>query len=300
MELSELIMTHQTLLVTGASGKLGRKTIDFLLEAGQPAEKIIATTRNVSGLGDLAEKGVLVRHADFNQPQTLENAFAGADRLALISTDAIDPGSDRVAQHTAAVKAAAASGVKHIVYTSLPFPDTSRISFAADHFGSEKAIFESGLAYTILRNSWYQENLLGGLPQAFAQGALTTAAGDGRQTFIAHEDCARALAAALMAETSGSAIYTLTGSDAHTVDELAAMASEAAGKPLSVRQVSEETLRSELNTAGLPPFVVELMVSVDANIREGGFSETTDDYEKLTDRKPKRIETFFAENKTAF
>lgn len=293
-------MTEQTLLVTGASGKLGKETIAALLEAGVAPEKIIATSRDISRLSDYAAKGITVRQADFDKPETLAEAFKGADRIAIISTDAIHPGADRARQHSNAVAAAKQAGAKHIVYTSMPDPANSKISFAPDHLASEKAVIASGLPYTILRNSWYQENLLMSLPGDFERGVWATAAGDGKQTHIAHKDCAQALAAALSADSSESRIYTLTGSESLTLDEIASLASEIVGKPLKVVKISEDELRQGLAPAGLPPFVVDLLISTDANIRAGGFDIVTDDFEKLTGRKPRTLRAFFEANKAAF
>lgn len=293
-------MTDNTILVTGASGKLGRETLDILLASGKAADQIIATTRTVEKLADYAKKGVDVRRADFNDPASLAEAFAGAARIAIISTDAIDPGSDRVAQHAAAVEAAKKAGAEHLVYTSLPDPEHSKISFAPDHLGSEKAVIASGLSYTILRNSWYQENLLMSLPHAFSQGVWASAAGDGKQSFIGHEDCARAIVAALLSDSDENSILTLNDGDSRTVEDIAVLASEITGKPLKVDHISSETLREGLAAAGLPPFVIDLSVSADENIRAGGFNIVNDDFERLTGRKPRPLRAFFEENKAAF
>ncbi|TNB47370.1 SDR family NAD(P)-dependent oxidoreductase [Martelella lutilitoris] len=293
-------MTDTKVLVTGASGKLGRETLDSLLASGKAPDQIIATTRTVEKLADYAKKGVDVRRADFNDPASLAAAFAGAARIAIISTDAIDPGSDRVVQHAAAVEAAKKAGADHLIYTSLPDPEHSKISFAPDHLGSEKAIIASGLAYTILRNSWYQENLLMSLPHAFSQGVWASAAGNGKQSFIGHADCARAVAAALLSESGESRILTLNDGESHTVDEIAALASSVTGKPLKVEHISADALREGLAGAGLPPFVVDLSVSADENIRVGGFDIVNDDFERLTGMKPRSLRAFFEENKAAF
>lgn len=293
-------MPETKLLVTGASGQLGRETLEALIENGVAPEKIIATTRDPSKLSDMANRGIEVRRADFSQPETLDAAFKGASRIAVISTDAIAPGTDRITQHMNAISAAVKAGVKRVVYTSMPDPAHSKISFAPDHLASEKAVYESGLTYTILRNSWYQENMLMNLPQAFASGIWATAAGDGKQTHIGHDDCARALAAALTAEDNDNHIYTLTGPESFTMEEIASIARDVIGKPLEVKQVSEDALRGGLEAAGLPGFVVALSVSTDANIRAGGFDLVTSDFETLTGRKPRSLRAFFEANKAAF
>ncbi|TPW33155.1 SDR family oxidoreductase [Martelella alba] len=293
-------MSDTKLLVTGASGKLGREVLDQLLASGVTPANIIATTRDPSKLGDYAARGITIRAADFDKPETLHAAFEGADRLAIISTDTLGPDAHRIIQHGNAVAAAKAAGVSHIIYTSMPGPETSKISFAHEHLGSEKAVKDSGLAYTILRNAWYQENLLMSLPNAFASGAWVSAAGDGKQNLVAHEDCAAALAAALAADTTESATYTLTGPEALTIPDIANLASEIVGKPLAVQPVSTEALAEGLGKSGLPAFIVDLLVSTDANIAAGGFDIRTDDFETLTGRKPKSLKAFFESNKAAF
>ncbi len=140
----------QTLLVTGAAGQLGRRVVEYLLE--RKAGPIIATTRDPSKLADLAAKGVEVRAADFDKPEALGPAFAGADRLLLISTDAVYVPGQRLAQHKAAISAAEKVGVKHIVYTSLPSPKPNSESIIEDdHFWTEQAIAASSMSWTFMR-----------------------------------------------------------------------------------------------------------------------------------------------------
>lgn len=191
--------TDRTLFVTGASGHLGRRVIELLLEKN--AGKIVAGTRTPEKLADLAARGVVVRHADFEDPKSLEAAFAGADRVLIVSTDAIDRPGRRIAQHRAAVAAAVRAGVKHAVYTSMPNPETSPVTFAPDHLGTEQALKSSGLTYTILRNCWYTEYLVPGLAAAVAAGKLISATGNGGAPYVTREDCAQAAAAALASMT---------------------------------------------------------------------------------------------------
>jgi len=188
-----------TLLVTGASGHLGRRAAEILLET--KAGKVIAGTRDPSKIADLAAKGAEIRKVDFDDP-ALADAFKGVDRLLLISTDALDTPGKRLKQHKAAIEDAKKAGVKHIVYTSMPKPEPgSPIPFAPDHYGTEQALAESGIGWTVLRNSWYQENLFHSLPQVLASGKWFSAAGDGKVAHVSREDAAYAAAAALAAAT---------------------------------------------------------------------------------------------------
>ncbi|MCO6187233.1 SDR family oxidoreductase [Rhizobium sp. L1K21] len=288
------------LLVTGASGKLGKSAVTLLLANGVAPGDIIATTRDPSKLADLAAKGVDVRAADFDDPASLSAAFAGAERLALISTDALDVPGKRLKQHQAAVNAAKAAGVKHIVYTSMPNPGPeSRITFAPDHRGTEEAIKASGLTYTILRNSWYNENLFMSLPSALQSGKWFTSTNGGRLAYIAHVDCAAALAAALASDNTSSEVLTMTGPQSLSYAEIAALASEATGKPIEVINLTDDQLAEGMKAAGVPEFMLPFMLGIEANVREGHFDLVTDDFEKLTGKKPSPLKDFLVANKDA-
>ena len=287
------------LLVTGASGHLGRLVLDQLLVNGVAASDIIATTRDVSKLAGYATKGIEVRKADYSEPASLPAAFDGADRLVLISTDALDDKGTRIKQHQDAVAAAKAAGVKHIVYTSLPSPENSKVIFAADHRLTEDAIKASGLGYTILRNTWYQENMFMNLPQVLASGHWYTSAGDGKIAHVARADCAAAIAAALASDSSENAIYTLTGSEGRTTAEIAALASEVTGKPIEVVQLSDEQLAGGMKAAGVPEFLIPTLISFEVATREGQLGALTNHVEKLTGRKPAPFRAFFEASKAA-
>jgi NAD(P)H dehydrogenase (quinone) len=288
------------LLVTGASGHLGRGIIEHLVKDRKvPGKRIIAVTRDPSRLGDFAARGIDVRQGDLSDRGSLEKAFAGADRVLVISTDTAPGSGERVKQHEAAVAAAKAAGASRVLYTSLPNPDVSVISFAFEHLGSEKAVKESGLPYTIFRNSWYHENLFMSLPQALKTGQWFSAAGDGRVAYGARDDFAAAIAAGLASDEADSKIYTLTGPKAFSTAEVAELASGILGKPVGVVPVTDEQLATGLRQAGLPEPVVRMIVSIDANTRAGHIDIVTDAIETLSGRKPQSLRTFLETNKAA-
>ncbi|AJD41747.1 SDR family oxidoreductase [Rhizobium sp. SEMIA 4085] len=290
----------ETILVTGAAGQLGRRVIHHLLETYKvPAGSIIAATRDPAKLASLAAKGVATRKADFDDAASLEAAFRGVDRLLIISTDALAVPGQRLTQHKAAVEAAAKAGVKHIAYTSMPSPDKSLVTFAPDHLGTENAIKAAGVPYTIIRNAWYFDNYLHGMPHNLQSGSWYTASGDGKVSNISREDCALAIAAALASATGESATYTLTGSQSLTADEIAAGIAAAVGKPLQAVKVSDEQLGQSMRGAGLPDFVADMLVSADANIRAGNFDLLTDDFRALTGKQTQKLDDFFVANKAA-
>ncbi len=284
-----------TFLVTGANGKLGRHVTQLLLDA--KAGTVIAASRDPSKLADLAALGAQTRSADFDNPASLAQAFKGVDRLLLISTDSMAPGQ-RLAQHAAAIAAAKQAGVGHVVYTSMPKPETSAVSFASDHLGTENTLKASGLAYTILRNSWYQENLMLGLPPALKSGQWYSAAGNGKIPHIAHADCARAAAAALI-QAPANQTFTLTGPELLTTQQIAALASAATGKPLAVIELTDEDLAEGMKHAGVPDALIPMLVSFDTNTRQDGFDVLTNDVETLTGQKPTTLQAFFAANAQA-
>jgi NAD(P)H dehydrogenase (quinone) len=288
------------LLVTGASGKLGRGVIEHLIaDRNVSAKDIIAVTRDPAKLVELAAQGVEVRRGDLDDAGSLASAFAGADRVLVISTDTAPGSGERIKQHSAAVAAAKAAGASRVLYTSLPKPDVSVISFAFEHLGSEKAVIESGLAYTVFRNGWYSENLFMSLPQALKSGQWFTSAGEGRLAYGARDDLAAAIAGGLASDDKENRIYTLTGPQLFATAEIADLVSKALGKPLTVVQITDEQLAAGLRQHGLPEPVVDMIVSIDANTRGGFLDLVTGDVEKLSGRKSQTLKSFLENNKAA-
>jgi len=282
----------RTLLVTGAAGKLGRLTLEALI--GSTGDRLIAGTRDPARLADL---GVEARRIDFDDSDSLDAGFAGVDRLLIISTDAIDRPGRRLEQHARAITAARRAGVGHIVYTSMPKPEPgSAIVFAPDHYGTEQAIKASGLPYTILRVSWYQENLLMSLPNALKSGQWFSAAGQGKVSHVAREDVARAAAAALASHASASRTYDITSGEAFTTEEIAAVAAKATGKPLQVVHVTDEQLIGGLQAHGVPAPMAAFIACFDANTRLGGLTAPTDAVLELTGRAPRKLQTYLTEH----
>ena len=288
------------LLVTGAAGQLGQRVVHHLLETYKVAPSdIVAATRSPEKLASLASKGVITRKADFDDAASLEAAFAGIDRLLIISTDSLDTPGKRLSQHKAAIAAAKTAGVKHILYTSMPSPDKSLVTFAPDHLGTEEAIKASGLAYTILRDAWYMDNFMMSLPHNLAGGKWYTSTAGGKVPYISREDCALAIAAALAADATDSKTYTLTGSTSYSIRDVASTVTAVTGRPLEVVDVTDEQLAGGMTSAGLPKFLVDMLVSADANIRAGNFDALTGDFTTLTGKEPQTLRSFVEEKKAA-
>jgi NAD(P)H dehydrogenase (quinone) len=285
-----------TFLVTGAGGQFGRLAVEALLAA--KAGKVIAASRDPAKLADLAAKGAETRRADFDDAASLDKAFAGVDRLLIVSTDALGVPGLRQRQHKAAIDAAVRARVGHIVYTSMPKPEPgSLVPFAPDHYETEQALAKSGIPHTILRNSWYVENLLMSLPQILASGKWYSAAGEGRIAHVARADTAEAAAAALRSAPGGR--FDITGPTLRTTKEIAAILAEVFGKPVEVVAVTGEQLAAGLAGAGLPPPLVELLVAFDANTRAGGLDLRSDAVQKLTGKAPRGMREVLAASKGA-
>jgi NAD(P)H dehydrogenase (quinone) len=285
-------------LVTGASGHLGQSVLHHLLDTLKiEPGRLAAASRKPAALSAWAARGVATRATDFNDPASLDQAFAGVKRVLIVSTDALDAEGTRLKQHKAAVKAAAKAGVDHIAYTSLPNADTSLVTFAPDHAGTEVAIAQSGVpGWSMLRNNWYFENLFHSIPQALTSGQWYSAAGQGKLAHIWREDQALAAATALADGFQGQRTLTLSGSHSYTTDEIAALVSKAVGKPLGVVHVPLEGLVQGMTAAGIPAPVAAVLGSFDAAINADDLDGDSKDFEALTGRKPRSFEDWLTEN----
>ncbi|MEO5915990.1 MAG: SDR family oxidoreductase [Luteolibacter sp.] len=287
--------TRPTLLVTGASGQLGHLTVEFLISSGKG--RIIAGSRDPEKLADLVAKGAEARAVDFNRPETLATAFEGVDRLLIVSTDSIDQPGRRLIQHTAAIKAAKAAGVKHILYTSAvsAAPDSASIALL-DHYETEQAIVASGLSHTILRNTLYVDSLLMSLPQILASGQWFHAAADGKIALVTREDCARAAAAALESDFTGDQIVEISGPELLDRNEMAAIISELSSKPVAAIGIDEASLTDALKKAGIPDIFARLLATFDTAQANGELEVLTTAVRDLTGREPTSVRSFLADH----
>lgn len=290
------------LLVTGASGQLGKRVIHHLLHTLQvPPQQLIVTTRNPSEVAELAALGVDVRTADFNTSvEVLAGAFYGASRMLLISTDQQGTPGLRLQQHKRAIAAAVKAGIAHVVYTSMPSPNDSAVTFAPDHAGSEEALGASKLrGWTILRNHWYFENWYRSIPDALRLGRWYSAAAEGRLANISRDDIGRAAAMQLASSETEKRTYTLSGAEALTTREVATTISAVVGKPLAVIDVPVAGLVQGLMARGLPETVAREIASFDANTAAGGFALATNDFRTITGREPLRLADWCTANRVA-
>ena len=270
-----------SIVVTGATGQLGRLTVESLLARGVPAEQIVAAGRNADRLAELADKGVRTARIDFTDPTTLKEAFAGADALLLVSGSEV---GQRIDQHRNAVDAAKEAGVGRIVYTSAPKATTSALVLAPEHKATEEIIAASGLPSTILRNGWYHENQLPALEQARSTGEIVASAGDGRTASASRRDFAEAAAVVLTEDGHLGKVYELSGDKAWDYTELAATFAEILGRPVIYRSVTPEEHLQILLSAGLDEGTAGFVVALDGNTRDGLLAATTGELRGLIGR----------------
>ena len=268
-----------SIVVTGATGHLGRHVVEQLLEK-VPAEQITAVVRDESKAADLAARGVRLAVADYNTPETFDGLFAAGDKVLLISGNEFDKG--RVQQHRVVIDAAKAAGVSLLAYTSAPGSLTAAL--ADDHRATEEVLLSSGLPYSLLRNGWYHENYTENLAPVLAHDAVVQAAGAGRVASASRADYAAAAVAVLTGEGHENKTYELSGDEAWGFAEYAAELSRQTGKEIAYNAVSPEALASILTGAGLPEAFAGILAGVDVSIEKGELAVTTGDLSRLTGR----------------
>ncbi|MFF4021082.1 SDR family oxidoreductase [Streptomyces sp. NPDC001843] len=268
-----------SIVVTGATGHLGRHVVEQLLEK-VPAEQITAVVRTPEKAADFAEQGVRIAVADYNAPETFDGVFAAGDKVLLVSGNEFDKG--RVQQHQVVIDAAKAAGVALLAYTSAPGSLTAAL--ADDHRGTEKALLASGLPYALLRNGWYHENYTENLAPVLEHSAVVAAAGDGRVSSASRADYAAAAVAVLTGEGHENKTYELGGDEAWSFAEYAAELSRQTGKEIVYNPVSVEAFEGILTGAGLPAPFAAILAGVDASIEKGELVVSTGDLSRLAGR----------------
>jgi NAD(P)H dehydrogenase (quinone) len=265
------------IVVTGATGHLGKLVVEGLLEK-VPANEVVAAVRTPEKAADLAACGVHVRKADYSDPASLVAAFQGADKVLLISSSEV---GQRVAQHTAVIEAAKEAGVSHLLYTSILNADTTTLLLAADHKATEQAIRDSGIPFTFLRNGWYTENYASTVAQALATGSFAGSAGDGKFGGAPRSDYADAAVGALTTEGHEGKAYELAADEPWNYADFAAELSTATGKTITYQNVPADQHLQILTGAGLPEAFATILVDAERGIAAGELTTTTHDLSTL-------------------
>jgi len=299
-----------TVAITGASGHYGRMLTGLLLERIAPSE-LILITRSPQALAGRLPPGVRVRYGDFDKPQTLREAFAGATRALIISTLSV---GRRREQHRRAIEAACAAGVRHLVYTSsVGIHPHSPAIVIRDHLETEEILRGCGAAFTILRDAQYAEVMATMLaPMALASGKWFASAGDGGMAFVAKRDCVESAAAVLTRPGHEGAVYEITGPEIYSFRDACTLAAELGGRPIEYIIVSDAEKQAQFDAAGIPRHYVEGMeseatgawssddmVSYERAIREGYFSVCSRHVQLITGRPALSLREVFLANSAA-
>lgn len=268
------------LLVTGATGKFGTKVVDKLLET-VPANQLAVSVRKPEKAEGFRARGVEVRQGDFDHPETLDSAFSAIDRLLIISADGDN--ETRIRQHSDAVAAAERAGVKFIAYTSVVNATESKNLFAPNHKATEEAILKTGIPYSFLRNNWYLENEIPSIQGVLAGAPWVTSAGDGRVGWALQQDYAEAAATVLSGNGHENTIYELSGKSL-TQEEFVSLLGSVLGKEVTVQQVDDAPYADIMKNAGIPDFVIPILVDIQKSIRKGTLDFESNDFEKVLGR----------------
>lgn len=295
------------IVVTGASGQYGRSFTDKLIAQGRAAD-LILITRTPEKLADRVGQGCEVRYGDFDKPETLHAAVAGAGKMLLISGTRVGA---RVAQHKAAIDAAAQAGAKHIAYTSFIGIDdpANPAEVRHDHIETERLIRASGMAWTMLRDAHYADAmiLMAG-PGVMQTGQWISNSGEGREAMVWREDCVESAVAVLTGDGHEGQIYNITGPELQTFGEVTAILSEVTGKPIEYVPVDDAQQYVIFDAMGIPrrpvddqyvggiPWNSDDMVTFGQAIREGFLELCTNDVEQLTGRPARCVRQMIEEN----
>ena len=286
------------IIVSGASGQLGSLVIEELLARKVAPENLILVSRtpNTGHLQAYAARGASVRFGDFNEPESLDDAYRGGTRMLLISING--GGADRPALHKVAIDAAVRAGVKHIAYTSYVNADVYETStIAVDHRRTERILQESGVAWTMLRNQIYANGLVDQAVQIVRDGGLVTFTPDARVAYVTREDCAAAAAAVLATPGHENKAYNITGPDAIGPRELVALASEISGKRVELMVYSEADYRAQLAQSGLTEAAINGAISFAAELDSPYLREPSTAVAELTGRPAKSVRQLLVENR---
>ena len=266
--------------VTGATGNLGYHVVNGLLEK-LPSQNVIAVVRDGAKAAGLAQRGVVVRVAAYGDPDALKKAFAGAEKVLLISSSEV---GQRFRQHQNVIEAANAAGVKHIVYTSAPKATTTALIVAPEHKATEEFIYQYGMPYTIVRNNWYTENYVRQIEAARKTGVIVAAVGKGRVASASRADFAAGAIAVLLGQGHEGKVYELGGDYAWDYEELAKVAEDIIQKPVVYQSVDPQTLVRMLKDAGQDERIAGFTAALDGNIAAGLLAEVTGQLSSLIGR----------------
>ncbi|WP_067093713.1 SDR family oxidoreductase [Marinomonas atlantica] len=255
------------ILVTGATGQLGKLVITGLLARGIAADGIVAAVRSPDKADDLAQLGVILRKADYTDPASLKAAMVGVKRVVLVSSSEV---GQRAPQHQNVIDAAKEAAIELLAYTSILHAEASPLALAEEHRATEAALKASGIPHAVLRNGWYSENYTASAAMALEHGAVLGSAGEGQYATATRADYADAAAIVITSEDQVGKMYELAGDEAFTLAEYAAHLTAISGKEVVYQNLPEAEYAKVLVDAGLPEGLATILADSDVGAAKGG------------------------------
>lgn len=266
--------------ITGASGQLGQLVIEDLLKT-VASEQVVAIVRNPAKVSELAERGVQVRAASYEDKAALVQALTGVEKLLLISSSEV---GQRAVQHRNVIEAAKEAGVKLIAYTSVLHADSSPLGLAEEHIATEQQLQQSGVPFVLLRNGWYTENYLASVPPALQHGVFIGSTGEGKISSASRADYAAAAAKVMTLDNQAGKVYELAGDNGWTLTELTAEITKQSGKTVVYQNLPEADFKAALLGAGLPEGLAAMLANSDVGASKGGLFDDSRQLSQLIGR----------------
>ena len=271
-----------TIVITGATGKLGRHVLQVLLERGVPAGEIVAAGRSIEKLEDFAAQGVRVAAMNYDDPASVTAALAGATKVLLIASSEV--GKDRPGQHRTVIEAAKAEGVELLAYTSNANAEANNTILGVDHKATEAILADAGVPYALLRNGYYFENWTDQIQGTLAQGALVASAGNGPVNAATRRDLAEAAVAVLLGEDQAGKVYELGGDTAFTLAEFAEEITAVTGTPIIYKDLPPTEYVAMLTSVGVPEGFAQILADSDQGLARGELLVEGNDLSNLIGR----------------
>nr|WP_199082512.1 SDR family oxidoreductase [Pedobacter sp. ASV19] len=288
------------ILVTGATGQFGSKTINHLINKGVRPSEISALVRNAATAQNLRSRGVEIKVGDYKDYDSLVKAFQGVEKLLLVSSNDREAVENRTVQHINVIKAAKEAKVKYIVYTSFVrktnFKNSSIAAFQNSHVETEAYLIDSGIDYTILQNGIYLEMIPVFAGEKVAEtGTILFPAKEGKASYVLREELAEAAAHVLTSEGHKEQIYSLTNSASVSFFEIAQAIGDQLGKDVKYQSLEADVFESKMKQIGVPDLYIGLFTMWATAQAQGTMEVVNDTLEGFLGRKPTTMPQFIAQ-----
>jgi NAD(P)H dehydrogenase (quinone) len=280
------------ILVTGATGHLGKAVISSLLAKGIPASNIAALVRDEKKAADLKEKGIQIKIGNYQDFGSLKNALQDVDKLLLVSSSDMD---DRLGQHKNVINAAKETGVSHIVYTSIDIKDfkQSTIPLVSQiHADTADYLKQMAIPYTLMDNTLYADLIPMFAGENVLEDGIFFPAGAGKTPFLPRTEMAEAAAIVLTTAGHENKEYAIAAETAYSFEEIAGLLSDITGKPVNYHKPDADAYIAQLVKAGVPKDNAAFFAGFGKAIGNGEFDTHRSDLKQLLGRSPVSLEDF--------